>query len=174
MDALTTGLSEVKRLVALPAVDQPRVFDVAARSLHTGLKLHSCLVFLQEAHSALYAAIVGIGPLFDEIRQQPVIDPGHKDVFTVCLARGEDILIQDPDDPRISPFIPDWFKRVSHHGPFVLLPVKDAAGTFAILCGTVKKPARIDLGAIRVQPVKNLRAVLKTLRDAAQPRRAAA
>jgi hypothetical protein len=122
---------------------------------------------VMSAHEAHTATVVAI-------RNQPVLDPHRKDVFTVCLARGEDVLIQDPDDPRILPFIPDWFQRIPGKGPFLLLPVKDSGGTFAIICGTTGKTDRIELNATRLQQLKLLRNHLGAIRSSLVQSRAAA
>jgi hypothetical protein len=168
------GLSEVQRLLANELVEARRVFAVATRAIKASLRLQSCLVFLQEADGPMFAASVGSGAFFEAIRNQPVLDPHRKDVFTVCLARGEDVLIQDPEDPRILPFIPEWFRRIPARGPFLLLPIKDAGGTFAILCGTTGKSERIELNATRRQQLKTLRVHLSAMRSASARHRAAA
>jgi hypothetical protein len=173
-DPIVAALAEVRRLLSIPPVDSRRVFAVVTRAIKLGLRLHSCLVFLREAHGPLFGATVGSGAFFEAIRNQPLLDPHQKDVFTVCLNRGEDVMIQDPDDPRILPFIPDWFQRVSSKGPFVLLPIKDSEGTFAIICGTTGRAERIELNATRLQQLKSLRCHLGAIRSAVGNQRAAA
>ena len=155
-------------------MDARKVFTVAARAVKAGLRLRSCLVFLQEPGSPLFAAAVGAGPMFHEIRNQPLIDPGHRDVFTVCIARGEDVLIKNPDDATIAPFIPGWFRGSVSKGSVALLPVKDLDGTFAMICGVVGMAERIELTGPRLQQLKKLRGYLGMLREAGFERRSAA
>lgn len=173
-DPLVIGLAEVERLIGATPVDARKVFTVAARAVKAGLRLRSCLVFLQEPGSPLFAAAVGAGPMFHEIRNQPLIDPGHKDVFTVCIARGEDVLIKNPDDATIAPFIPGWFRGSASKGSVTLLPVKDLAGTFAMICGVVGMTERIELTGPRLQQLKKLRGYLGMLREAGFERSSAA
>jgi HD-like signal output (HDOD) protein len=173
-DPIAAALVEVQRLVSVQPIDPRRVFALATRAIKAGLRLRSCLVFLQESDGPMFAATLGSGAFFEAIRNQPVLDPHRKDVFTVCLARGEDVLIQDPDDPRILPFIPDWFQRIPGKGPFLLLPVKDSGGTFAIICGTTGKTDRIELNATRLQQLKLLRNHLGAIRSSLVQSRAAA
>jgi hypothetical protein len=172
-DPITVALIEIKRLLAAGPVDSRQVFALAARAIKAGLRLRSCLVFLQEPHGPTYVATVGSGAFFEAIRNQAVLDPHQKDVFTMCLNRGEDVLIQDPADPKITPFIPDWFKRAASNGPFVCLPIKDSAGTFAIVCGTVGRSDQIDLNDAVMQQLKTLRAHLDLIREATEQQRAA-
>jgi hypothetical protein len=173
-DPISGASLEIQRLLAAGPVDSRQIFAIAARAIKAGLRLRSCLVFLQEVHGPMYAATVGSGAFFEAIRNQAVLDPHQKDVFTICLSRGEDVLIQDPDDPKIRPFIPDWFKRAASNGPFVCLPVKDGAGTFAIVCGTVGKSDRIDLNDAVLQQLKTLREHLGSIREATEQQREAA
>lgn len=173
-DPLVIGLAEVERLIGVTPVDARKVFSVAARAVKAGLRLRSCLVFLQEPDSPLFAAAVGAGPMFHEIRNQPLIDPNHRDVFTVCIARGEDVLIKNPDDATIAPFIPGWFRGSVSKGSIALLPVKDLEGTFAMICGVVGMTERIELTGPRLQQLKKLRGYLGMLREAGFERRSAA
>jgi hypothetical protein len=172
-DPIAVALIEIKRLLAAGPVDSRQVFALAARAIKARLRLRSCLVFLQEAHGPAYVATVGSGAFFEAIRNQAVLDPHQKDVFTMCLNRGEDVLIQDPADPKITPLIPDWFKRAASNGPFVCLPIKDSAGTFAIVCGTVGRGDEIDLNDGVMQQLTTLRAHLELIREATEQQRAA-
>lgn len=173
-DALEVGLAEVERLIAGIPVDARKVFSVAARAVKNGLRFRSCLVFLQESSGPMFSAEVGCGLLFHEIRHQPLINPAHKDVFTVCLARGEDVLIRNPDDASIAPFIPGWFRSSVSKGPLALFPVKDSSGTFAVICGVMGPQERTELTAVRLQQLKRLRNCLGMLREPATDRSKAA
>lgn len=165
VDVFATGLVEVEKLVHSTPVEARRAFSAAARCLKNGLGLRSCVVFIQRAGGNLFSAELGVGPVYHEIRDQPLVNPEHKDVFSVCLKRGEDILIRNPDDPNIAPFIPAWFKASSGRGPLALFPVRDLSGTFAILCGVVSPNERIELTAVKLQHLKKLRGYLGTLRE---------
>jgi hypothetical protein len=163
-DPLQTALGEVERLLASRPRNSKEIFTVAVRGIRAALRLRSCLLFLPESNGRLFAATIGSGTLFDEVRDQSVLDPHHRDVFTVCLERGEDAVIQEPSDPKIAPFIPDWFKGATGAGPLVLLPVRDGAGTFAVFCGVVGVGERVALTPTRLQQLKALRNQLAVLR----------
>lgn len=173
-DLLAMGIDEMERLVAAAPVDTRKIYTVAARAVRAGLHARSCLVFLRDHDNPLFSPVVGVGPMFHEVRNQPLIDPNHKDVFSVCIARGEDVLIKNPDEPSIAPFIPAWFRSSVSKGPLLLLPVKDVDGTFAVICAVVGMAERIELSAPRLQQLKKLRSCLAMLRDAGFDRRAAA
>lgn len=167
LDLFATGLVEVERLVRSTPVEIRRVLSAAARCLKQGLNLRSCVVFVQDASGQMMTAQAGTGPLFHEIREQPLINSGHADVFSVCVKRGEDVLIRNPEDANIAPFIPSWFKSSPAKGPLALFPVKDFSGTFVVFCGVVGPNERVELTAPRLQQLKKLRGYLAPLRDLA-------
>jgi len=173
-DPLVLGLAEVERLIGFNPVDARKVFTVAARAVKGGLRLRSCLIFLREPGSQMFAAAVGAGPMFHQIRNQPLIDPRQRDVFATCISGGEDVLIKNPDDPTVAPFIPGWFRGSVSKGSLALLPVKDLEGTFAMICGVVGMTEHIELTEPRLQQLKKLRGYLSMLRDAGFERRCAA
>jgi hypothetical protein len=168
LDPFVVGLAEVRRLAAVSPLNSRQVFAAAAQAVNDGLELQSCLVFLKEDTSSMYAPRLGVGPSFEAVQGQPLLNPRQKDVFTVCLSRGEDVLIQNPNDSRIAPFVPAWFKALPQQGPFVLLPIRDTQGTFAIICGIGESGEKIDLNGTRLQQVKALRSVLASLRTAVE------
>ncbi len=165
VDPFASGLIEVERLVHASPVAVGRVFSAAARCVKHGLNLHSCVIFLQAPNGPLFAAEYGCGPLFHVIRREPLVNPAHQDVFTVCLSRGEDVLIRDPDEASIARFIPGWLRTSPAKGPLALFPVKDMGGTFALVCGVTGKSQRIELTSARLQSLKKLRGYLGLLRE---------
>ena len=173
-DRLAMAIGEIERLVTSRPVDTRKIYTAAVRAVRAGLHARSSLVFLRDHDTPLFSPIIGVGPMFHEVRNQPLIDPDHKDVFSVCIARGEDVLIKNPDEPSIAPFIPAWFRSSVSKGPLLLLPVKDVDGTFAVICVVAGMADRIDLSAPRLQQLKRLRACLAMLRDAGFDRRTAA
>jgi HD-like signal output (HDOD) protein len=172
-DPLAEAIADVERLIRAGGSEPRSVFSAAARGIRAGLRLRSCLIFFPEASGPLFAPTIGSGPLFDALRNQAVLNPQHRDVFSVCLDRGEDAVIQDPSDAKIAPFIPDWFQRAVGTGPLVLLPVQDPLGVFAVICGVVGPGERVELSAPRLQQLRALRAHLAGLRSKLAPRRAA-
>jgi hypothetical protein len=55
-----------------------------------------------------------------------------------------------------------------------LLPIKDAEGTFAIICGMAGQNERIELNGNRLQCLKTMRTHLAALRDSLEHLRPAA
>jgi hypothetical protein len=139
-DILLAGLAEVAQLMATQPVDLEKVLDATRRCIQSAFKLTHCLVFFKNANSQTYSALVGGGALFDQIRGQPLLDPRRTDVFNAALVRGDDVTIQNADDPKVRPFIPDWLHAAGRNRQLLLLPIRDEEGTFALILG-VSGPA---------------------------------
>jgi hypothetical protein len=157
-----------------PPVNAHEVFTTAATAFGKAMRLEACVVFVPGADGLRYAAWAGDGPLFRQIENQPLIDPTRRDVFTVCLTKGDDVLIQDPLETRIAPFVPAWFQGALQGGPFLLLPIKDGAGVVAVICGVGARGRRIELGITRLAQFRTIRQLLGELRPALAAREAAA
>lgn len=170
---LASAVKKMKRLLEQSPVDVHQIFGVAATTTRKVLKLESCVVFVRDPNGTHYSACSGDGSLFGRIEGRPLINPGNRDVFTVCLSQGEDVLIQDPAESRIAPFVPEWFREALHGGSFVLLPVKDSDGVFGVICGVARPGNRIELGISRLPQFRGMRALLNQLRSLAGQKQAA-
>jgi HD-like signal output (HDOD) protein len=133
LDVATESLS---LLVRKSPADQRHIFDLLLRVLQDALRLESCLLFLKERSGTRFLLNQGDGPILRDVQQSLALDPVQRDVFTVPLTRGEDVFIENPDDPKIQRFVPEWLRRPGKTRPFILLPIKDRAGPFALICGT--------------------------------------
>jgi hypothetical protein len=161
---LAGAVKRINALLAENPIDALQAFIVANESIRKALRLDSCVTFVRDGEGPCYAACSGEGPLFRRIQNQRLIDPTRRDVFTVCLSQGEDVLIQDPSEARIAAFIPEWFREVANGGSFLLLPVKDDGGVFAVLCGLAARDRRIEHGITRLAQFRMLRSLLSRLR----------
>jgi hypothetical protein len=56
-------------------------------------------------------------------------------VFTLCVERGEIVVLTHPDNPKIAPYVPAWLSAVTGEAPLVLVPVGNAGSVLALLCG---------------------------------------
>lgn len=134
--ALETAIAAISRLVNESQPDQRRIFRALTESLCGALDLNSCLVFLREPRAGLFHVEFGVGPLADDVRDCVTLDPSRRDIFSLPMSRGEDVLIQDPDARSIRPFVPSWLLRPGQVRPLLLLPIKDQERVFALLCAT--------------------------------------
>jgi HD-like signal output (HDOD) protein len=132
---LLQGMTQLTELFAQDPLEMGRVWDAAANTIKSGLKLRSCWVLYQHPKTRQYHGHVPSGQGPAALHDRALLSGEQKSVFDVCLTRGEAVLIQNPKDPKIQPFLPDWFKPLVQSGAFILLPLRDRSGVFAVLCG---------------------------------------
>ncbi len=137
-------------------VDLKAIYTAAARAVLDTLQLSSCLVFLPEQMEPdKFSARYGLGPLFEKSKNRPLISPRNRDVFAICLARKEDILIQDSKTGKVSSVIPEWINAAARINSFIALPVVAGPRLFALIVGcaaenAIVSPSEDDLRRIRL------------------------
>lgn len=138
-EQLAEGLTQLAALFDKRSVDTRSVYEVATKALITSLHLIHCLVLVEDPDSPRFYVRYGIGEFFEKQRNRCLIERTGKDVFALVMARGEDVLIEKPSDPKIHPFLPSWLAQTAQDHPIVLLPIRDASRrVFAIICGVSK------------------------------------
>lgn len=155
---------ELGRLAQEEPPDDRLVLTKFIQTLHDALRLRNCLLFVKERQGKRFFLHNGIGPLFQDLHNSAVLSPDLHDVFSVPLRTGDVLLIENPDEPGIQPFLPAWLRRSSGGPqPFCLLPVKDALGTFALACCTVETKAGFTLMHGMLNELQRLRAQISPL-----------
>jgi len=167
---LAAAVKRIKEALAGPDICPNTIYGIAATATRTALRAEGCVIFVRPEGERHYVASAGEGHFFRQIENQALIDPSRRDVFTVCLSQGDDVLIQDPAEARIAAFIPVWFHDLLNGGPFLLLPIKNSAGVFAMICALAPRGQRIELGITRLPQFQSMRRLLSGVSE----RRAAA
>ena len=126
---------EFSRLLSAPNPEPRQLFSLLIGTLQKALEIHGCIIFIKERGGPRFHAGYGCGALFND-NQTIQLDPSEKRVFALPLKRGEDVLIQNPDDEKMRNFVPEWLRKRGQILPFFLLPVKDELGPFALVCAT--------------------------------------
>jgi hypothetical protein len=156
-EILVAGVAEVGQLMAARPVDFQKILDTARRCIQSALQLTHCLIFLKDTGSPLFSGRVGAGSLFDQVRGRPLLDPHKADIFHAALTQGEDVLIQNINDPKIWPLIPDWLRAVGQNRTLILLPIRNDEGTFALILGVSELLLPLELAGRFKQQLKFLR-----------------
>ncbi len=134
------------------------------------LELSCCMTFLQDPEQSKgvrFSARFGNGVLYERIKNRPLVSPEKRDIFSICLARREDILIQDANSGKISKVIPEWIHERGEVNSLIVLPASVEKNLFAIFVGV-----RTDGKPIEIEPAthKRLR-MLRTQLSALEARR---
>jgi len=86
-------------------------------AVHDGLEFAHTLVFWRVASTTRYRSWLGAGDFFAMIKGEELLDATVRDVFSACLKRSDDVLIQIPAYPKIQPYIPDWLRPAAGARP---------------------------------------------------------
>ena len=155
---LTECLLQLTELMTAPSLDLRAMELRALTAIREALRLRDCLLFQREGTSHVFAAQTGLGELAGLVRGRPLVDADRRDVFGIALARREDVLIRDTTDPKLRPFLPDWLSGAGPVFSFILLPLHNETGSFAMIVGT-------RAAAPAVQPLARELQLLKAIRQ---------
>lgn len=168
-DPLAAGIAALMAFESKRASSLGEAYQLALIGVHDGLELAHTLIFRRVGETARYSVWLGTGDFFALVKGEELLDAAVRDVFSVSLKRGEDVLIQNPADPRIRPFIPDWLRPASGDQPLILLPVRDAHGTVAVICGLRRESLPFTLAPRQTQQLHSLRQRLAQLEERLSP-----
>lgn len=157
MDGLSRDLAG---WVTAEQPDLPRIFSHVVQTLHEALALESCVLFLSGGDLSSFHADYGQGSLLDLARAHARIARGQRDVFSVCIARGEDLIMQNPADERTKAVVPEWLRSSGPARPVFILPFKGDRGVFGLFCGSASSGASLALFDRVLPSLQRLRAQL--------------
>lgn len=169
---LNATIEELSQLVISPRPDLERVFSLLIQTFQNAFNLQSCLIFTRNADGKSFNLLKGVGPLLPQLPSPLTIYAGQRDVFGLPLARGEDVLIQNPDEARMRAFVPEWLRKPGQCLPFMLIPFKDSVGTFSLICGVCRTNTSLALvgqSAKELRQISGALAKLGPLLRAQQP-----
>lgn len=164
--ALARGTEQISELLGRTPLDLRGIFMTTANTLQEALNLGGCWIFWKRAQGSILEARLGVGGLFDGLRDKAVLDPAQKTIFSVCFERSDMVLLPRPDDARILPFVPAWLRHVARGNGFIMFPVRNADGTFAIIFGHSSDPESGSLATRYKQQVGVICRLLSITRPA--------
>ncbi|MDQ8201620.1 HDOD domain-containing protein [Pelagicoccus sp. SDUM812003] len=158
------------KLVPGSTVVQKEMYESVIKAIATAIDIEDCLVFMREEFDThCFSARFGIGPLFSRIKNRPVVAPEKRDVFSICLARREDILIQNTDTGKIKSVLPEWIDNAGKVSSFIILPVSQNRKLFAIIAGFAMGKS-IELQDTDLRYLRLIRGHLTTLKEMVEDR----
>lgn len=153
-----------QKLIPGSKVDLREVYETAAKAIMEGLDLENCMVFVREEFdSEKLSARFGFGPLFSKIRNRPLVSAKNGDIFSICLNRKEDILIQDIGAGKIRSVMPTWITDNSSTHSLIILPTLLEKKLIGIILGTVQGTRTIQLNDSDLRRLRVMRMHLATL-----------
>lgn len=142
-DQFVKLLKELDAMLRSPGTPAKEISGMGIRGLKLLLPSAEVVFFGIESEGGGFSVRNGFGKLFESIRGRPMLTQGQRDVFSVSLTRGEDVVIDDPTDARIQPFIPAWLKSTVRPFPFVTMPLRKSGTTMGLICCILTEPTDI-------------------------------
>ncbi len=152
-----------KRITSGRGVDLKEAYDRVTVSIAQELGLAGCMAFLPDTDrsgGARYSARSGVGPLYERIKNRPLVAPDKKDIFGICFARKEDILIRDTKAGKIATVIPSWVHDRGDVTSMIILPVALGQNMLALFVGTKNEGLAIEIEPATHKRLRQLRASL--------------
>lgn len=163
----STPLSRALATITKLDVDGPAVtagaYRICLAAMHEEFAFEQTFLFMLDPATSGYRAWAGIGTAFAAIEGRRLLGEETRDVFSVCLNRGDDALIQDPADPKIRAFIPAWLGRLEANRPLLLLPVRNGTITAAVFCGVRSAAGEFKPSGLQARLLRSLRRKLASM-----------
>lgn len=160
---LTEAIGSLIELEEQGPVSIDKLYEIVLPAIHRELDFAQTIVFRRTKNSGRFSAWRGKGDFFAMIRGEELLNAKVRDLFSVCLRRGEDVIIQNPADPKIKSFVPDWLRSVAGSQPMALLPVQDKDGTVTVFCGLRNSSDPFELTVQHSQQLRSLRQRISTI-----------
>ncbi len=155
---LTEGLQEVTGLILDDSASLPQIFNVVLETIYRALAFGRVVLALQDVSKTNIGAKMGFGNGIDEFISGFTF-PTHysANVFHAALKNGVDLYIADTAEKHIADDIPDWYKRISKAGSFLVFPLVVNQKPFGLIYADHQKPNGVKLNAKQLNLVKALR-----------------
>jgi HD-like signal output (HDOD) protein len=156
--ALNGCLAAMASLLAQRCASMTAICTEFARGVHDSLGGEETLVLLRDNQGAQMRVRSGFGSLHIDLHGQPLVEPGSRNIFSVCLSRGEDVVMDDVSAPLIQPFVPRWLRRGGLRRFLVILPLIDEREVFGLVLtlGHEQQPLHLT---------QQIRSALRSLRN---------
>ncbi len=120
---LMAGLQEVTNLlITQPGL--PQLCNVVLETMYRAMAFQRIIICLKDRSGTQIEAKTGFGNDLNSFRKDfrfPLA--WNSDVFHAALRKNVDVYISDTSDPRIRKDLPEWFKKVSNAGSFLVFPL---------------------------------------------------
>lgn len=160
-DTFLVGLQEITEMLTSEHTTSLQLIHKIVRTVYEALHLRNCVLLMSSEKEGHFSAQDALGENAFEFRSEFKINLEGKDVFSACILRADDVLIQNLNEPKISHHLPPWYKSINSAGTAFLLPIKDHEKVIGVLYGDQK-----EIGSIHFTPdvSRNLKALRNQIR----------
>jgi hypothetical protein len=117
------------------------------RGLRKGLPCDECWIFLQEKTTGSFQFCHGLGAHSLVLQGRARVRPAEKSLFGIALSRRESIFIENVRDPKVSAYLPDWFRQNVQLNAFLLLALHKENVPVGLLLAGWKEKQPVQLSA---------------------------
>lgn len=154
---LTAGIQDISNTL----VEDFKLNDllrIILETMYRGIGFQRVILCIKDGRSGVMQGRFGYGPDAMDIARKFHFKLENKaDIFHAALGNGVDILISDTSDPKISPRIPDWFRKVLASETFVLFPLVIKSNPVAMIYADKDKAGEIEIGDKELSLLRTLR-----------------
>ncbi len=120
---LMEGLQEVTNLL-LTQPGLPQLCNIVLETMYRAMAFQRIIICLKDRSGVYIEGKTGFGNDMDSFRKDfrfPLA--WSADVFHAAIRKGVDVYISDSTDPHIRKDLPEWYKRISNAGSFLVFPL---------------------------------------------------
>ncbi|MCU0660759.1 MAG: HDOD domain-containing protein [Myxococcota bacterium] len=138
---LSAGALDVAEQVKRGKFELNELMLAVLEAMYRGLGLHRVSFMFHDVRSKTMRARSGFGPDIEKLLADFAFKiDGRMDLFNKSLATGADISVADTRDPKQSPYVPPWYKKLIDAPMFLLLPVRIKGFPAALFYGDFNAP----------------------------------
>ncbi len=154
---LMDGLQEVTgMLVGDHSVSQ--IFNVVLETMYRAVGFQRVVLALLNRQKGEMAGRLGFGEDSDAfVKAFRFSTTYHVDVFHGALKNAVDVYIADATDHKIQADIPDWYKKISKAGSFLIFPLVVNKRTLGLIYADHARPHGLAMDKKRLNLLKSLR-----------------
>lgn len=155
---LTEGLQEVTTMILDDTVRLQEIFNVVLETIYRALAFGRVVLALQDMNRTNIVGRIGFGNDIDAFVSTFSFPKRYSsNVFHAALKNGVDLHISDTTDKQIESSIPDWYKKISKAGSFLIFPVVVKKVPIGLIYADHSKPDGVKLNSKQLNLVKALR-----------------
>ncbi len=154
---LMDGLQEVTAmLVGEHSVSE--IFNVVLETMYRAVGFERVVLALLDLKRGCMAARLSFGEVEEAFIQGFSFPTAYSvDVFHGALKNAVDVYIADATDEKIQADIPDWYKKISNAGSFLLFPLVINKRPVGLIYADHASPHGLDIDKNRLNLLKSLR-----------------
>ena len=155
---LTEGLQEVTGMLLEENCNINQLFNVVLETVYRAMAFEHILLSLHDVGRKRYVARLGFGSEIESFMAGfSFPDRYSANVFHAALKNGVDLYIEDTGAAKIRSGIPEWYRRLTRAGSFLLFPLVVSGKPLGLIYADHPQPKGLGLSGGQLNLLKALR-----------------